>query len=169
METPSPIAGRLNQLSLLHRIYIHRAAAKHGMHFGQLPILELLAKQGSCTQRELADILHVSPPSITNSVKRMQKAGLLEKTVDSDDLRYNNITITEEGRKYAAQCRKLFDQVDKQMVEGFSPEELAQFTNFLQRMIDNLAQDDLKKASFFSLLATDEKLHRHPGRKEPSS
>lgn len=152
------IARKMNSLSILHRICIQKQASKNGLYFGQPPILEYVAHHDQCTQREVADFMKVSPASIATSVKRMQKAGLIEKMADNSDLRYNRLNITDKGRELTYKCRKDFDKVDAQMFSGFSDEECEQLSCFFERMINNLSTDELNNKSFFSLIAESKKL-----------
>lgn len=152
------IARKMNSLSILHRICIQKQASKNGLYFGQPPILEYVAHHDQCTQREVADFMKVSPASIATSVKRMQKAGLIEKVADNSDLRYNRLNITDKGRELTYKCRKDFDKVDAKMFSGFSDEECEQLSCFFERMINNLSTDELNNKSFFSLIAESKKL-----------
>ncbi len=148
------IVARIGQLNLIHRIYIHRVATENGIYFGQLPILEYVSSHGQCTQSELAETLQVSAPSIATSVKRMQKTGLLKKTVDESDLRYNRISITEKGIDLARKCRSGFDTVDARMFEGFSVEECEKFSGYLERLIANIAAGEFENRTFLALINT---------------
>ena len=73
------ILGQLNKLNLLHRIYIQRAAARNQSYFGQIPLLEYVMKNEACTQKEIADFLQVSPPTIAAAVKRLERNGMLRR------------------------------------------------------------------------------------------
>lgn len=160
MQTTAPrdIVMRLNRLGILQRIGMHRIAAHTGLYMGQLPILEWVLRFGESTQKQLADALQVSPPSVANSIKRMQRTGLLQKSADQHDLRYNRITITERGRRLAARCRAEFDQLDAQMLRGLTTEQLQQLQDILDTMIRNLTTDDLSERTFFSLVETERQL-----------
>ena len=102
--------------------------------------------------------MRVSPPSIATSVKRMQKAGMIRKIPDENDLRYNRLSITEKGKKQAALCRSGFNQVDRRMFEGFSEKEIELFREFLDRMTANLSDDELKEQSTFALMEQEKKM-----------
>ncbi|QNU65591.1 winged helix-turn-helix transcriptional regulator [Ruminiclostridium herbifermentans] len=160
------IARKMNTLSILHRINIQKQASKNGLYFGQPPILEYVASHNYCTQREVADFMKVSPASISTSVKRMQKAGLIEKLVDDSDLRYNRLKITEKGKELTDKCRKDFDKVDAQMFAGFSDEECQQLYGYYERMIKNLSTDEFEENSIFSLIAEGKKLFGNQNKEE---
>ena len=148
------IAGRMGQLNLIHRIYIHRAAAENGIYIGQNPILEYLSAHDQCTQKELAETLQVSAPSIATSVKRMQKTGLLKKVADDSDLRCNRISITEKGSELAKKARTSFDAIDSRMFQNFSAQECDQFCGYLNRMIQNIESEEFKNKTMLALIDT---------------
>ena len=69
------------------------ARSMHGPCFaseivpGQYPLLNYLSRHPDAAQQELASVLFVSPASVAQSTKRLQKAGLLEKASDPENLR----------------------------------------------------------------------------------
>ena len=94
------------------------------------------------------------------SVKRMQKAGLICKSVDESDLRCTRISVTEKGQAYAKQFRALFDAVDQQMFLGFSKEEIETVAGYVARMGSNLDSEGLFEASFSVIKAREKHLFK---------
>jgi len=168
MVSPSliDIRKRLNKINVLHRLYFYKRAAKYNLYFGQMPILEFVKNHDNCTQRDVADFLQVSPPSIATSIKRMQKAGLLEKSADDKDLRYNRIRITDKGREISEKCRKDLDAVDEMMLSGFNEQECELLNGFLDRIINNLSVGEFANKTFFSLIAEEKKIKERHIREE---
>ena len=78
-------------------------------------------------QRELADLLHVSPPAIANSLKCLERDGYVRR---------------EPWPRDARRCRNVFRRVSDRMMAGFSPEELEQLAQFQRRMLDNLNSNE---------------------------
>lgn len=150
------IIAQINLLNVFHRVLIHGAASDKGMHFGQPPVLEFIQDHPGCTQREIADHLRVSPPSIATSVKRMQRAGLLKKQADEEDMRRTRLFLTPKGEGAVGECRAAFDQVDQRMLAGFSEEEQQTLLDYLERMTENLSgKREADPGLFHSLLAQD--------------
>lgn len=160
------IIFRMNYLDSLRRIYTSKAALSSGLYFGQLAILEYVEHHDMCTQREVAEMIQVSPSSIATSVKRMQRAGLIRKISDESDLRYTRLTITDKGRELAGKCRNAFDKIDHTTFAGFTAEECETLCGYLDRLIDNLAVGDFKDKSMFALLAAERQLESGQNGKE---
>lgn len=137
------IIKKLAMLVSIHSYYIHSASAACGLYKGQLPILEQAENNENCTQKEIAEMLWISAPSVATSIKRMEKAGLLEKNCDENDLRNNRICLTDKGKELTQKCRIEFNAIDEQMFSGFSPEECSLLYQFFDRMIANLSTDEV--------------------------
>ena len=92
------------------------------------------------TQRQLANILRISPATIATSLKSLEKSGYIVRHPDETDSRKNLVYITEKGRQAVLTSRQVFDWVNNYMYHGFSVEERQQLQQFHQRMLDNLYQ-----------------------------
>ncbi len=118
-----------------------RFAAK-GAHMGQAACLRVLDGRDGISQRDLADILHVSRPSITAMLQAVEKAGLVVRKPDESDQRLTRVYLTEEGRKVATELRHvLADYVSE--IFGSMPEadrrELARLLGCLRENITRAA------------------------------
>ena len=91
------IIARMMLLNLLRCRRLRERTAGSGLYDGQLPILECLIDCPGSTQIQLAERLAVTPASIAQSTKRLQRAGLIEKRVDENNLRCNRLYATESG------------------------------------------------------------------------
>ena len=125
-----------------HRNRIHTIMESEGLFYGQLPILEVVKKLGSCTQKEISKELGVTPPSVTTSVKRLVKKGYLEKKADEKDLRNTRITITESGLEKTLACRKKFDEFDAQSFSALTEEECELFKTLIDKLIQSMEKED---------------------------
>lgn len=137
------LVRKMRRMQAMHRALISRAASEQELHWGQPPILEFIMRSEGCTQQEVAAFLRVSPPSIANSLKRMERAGWIRRETDRENLRKNRLYITEEGKQRSLLCRASCDEVDKTLFAGFTEEELAAFSGYLDRMTENLAGENL--------------------------
>lgn len=109
-----------------------------GIGPGQVPILSELKFHGSFTQRELAEHTHVTAATISGTLKRMERAGLIYRTDDTRDARVSIVRLTKEGEKVVDEAWKLFYQADLDMLQGFSDAECDMLANCLSHMCENL-------------------------------
>lgn len=133
------VSKKLHDLECCRHYVIRRALKDSGVYFGQPPILEYLAQYGAATQNELARALNVSPASISVSLRRMQKSGLIEKAADETDLRCFRLSLTEQGREQHEYIHGCFEEIDRKLYAGFSDAELETLETLLARLCDNLS------------------------------
>lgn len=134
----SALFGKMVEIGMLKRLLMYRESQGKGLYFGQLPILETLRHNDCCTQKELADMLHVSPASVAVSAKRLEKNGLITRRTDENNARCNRLSVTEKGVMESERCRELFDMIDERALEDFSEKEMEMLDSFLSRIIVNL-------------------------------
>lgn len=122
-----------------HRNIIDKSFRENGIYFGQPPILKYLSENDNATQKEIADFLHISPPSVATSLKRMEESGLVVRVADKKDARCNNLKLTEKGKKLSEYADNLFLSADEATFSDFKDEEIEILIKFLERMNKNLA------------------------------
>ena len=134
---------KLISTSLIHRYHITKAAQKVGLYYGQPMILEYIKEHNLCTQKELADSLHISPASVATSIKRLEKSGFVKRSTDKEDVRKNRLSLTKEGLNILKEFRSICNETDEEMFKGFSEEECELLCNYLQRLYNNLHTENL--------------------------
>ena len=116
---------------------MYNQASKFETHPGQFPMIQVLAKYPGLSQREIADRLHIKPPTVNVTLKRMEKAGLIERKADKKDLRVVRIFLSEKGQKVIKHVQKAGEDNNKILTQGFSETELQLFKLFLKKIIIN--------------------------------
>jgi len=109
-----------------------------GVGPGQVPILSQLNYHGELTQRELAEHTHVTAATISGTLKRMEKAGIVYRTDDNRDARVSIVRLTDKGKVIAEQARQQFIAADKEMLKGFTESECDMIVSCLERMRENI-------------------------------
>ncbi|MHB1461276.1 MAG: MarR family winged helix-turn-helix transcriptional regulator [Armatimonadota bacterium] len=145
-ENPATaIAWKLRDIQHRHMLMIHSILDRHSLHCGQPRILHTVADMDGASQREIADKLQISPASLAMSIKRMCKAGLLEKVASETDQRTNQIRITPKGMQQHIDCLSECAEADARMLEGLSQAEIGQLGDILSRIYDNLIHMTVEK------------------------
>lgn len=111
----------------------------HPMLLSILESSQNVAGQCGChAQRDLADLLHISPAAVANSLKSLEKGGYIRREPSAGDARRNMVLLTEKGMQAVHGCHTVIDEVAEQMLDGFSQEERMQLMSFRRRMLHNL-------------------------------
>lgn len=137
------IIGRLILLNILRSKRRREHLSGCELYDGQFPVLECLILSPGSTQQQLAQQLGVTPASIAQSTKRLQKAGLIEKRVENNNLRCNRLYATEYGLATAQEYRRTFELLDAQTLQGLSEEAKQQLVSLLDRMVANINYEDM--------------------------
>ncbi len=153
METPFQEMELLSRsLSNAHRSAVQAELNAAGLEKVGHPMLVSILQSADedpdgqfQAQKELADLLHVSPAAVANSLKCLERDGYVRREPWPKDARRNRVILTEKGAVAVEGCRAVFLRVSTRMMAGFSPEELNQLARFQRRMLDNLLNSQSKE------------------------
>jgi DNA-binding MarR family transcriptional regulator len=136
--TPEESIGYLlkrigNQLT----ITADRALAEFDMTHAQLGIfLKLLHGQAN-TAADLARELSADTGSMTRMLDRLEEKGFIQRSRSKQDRRVVLVALTDMGRQLADQMTQVVVNTLNHHLRGFSAAEIAQFKDFLRRMLAN--------------------------------
>ncbi len=134
------IIGLFENIHILRRLAVRRITDKSPLHFGQVAIMKTIESNENCTQADIAEMLGVTPASVATSTKRLQKAGLVTKNVDSENLRCKRLALTDKGREAITRHMSFFDDYDKLVFEDFSEDEKEQLSGYLRRIASKMRE-----------------------------
>ena len=95
------------------------------------------AKQPPCP-RDLEAEFHLSHPTVSGLLSRLEQKGFIELRTDPDDRRCKRIYVLPKGKQCHALMHNTITSNEQRMVQGFTPEEQEQFAAYLQRAITNM-------------------------------
>ncbi len=139
-EKVNAVRDALFRYNNTHRNFMDAKFREKGLYFGQPPIIKHLSEYKNSNQKEIADALHVTPPSIATSLKRMEEAGLVVRTESKTDARRNTPTLTKKGKELSEYADNMFLRMDDVTYSGFTEEELDMLICFIERMNNNLIE-----------------------------
>jgi DNA-binding MarR family transcriptional regulator len=111
-----------------------REAFDFGRGLGRVTALLTLAK-GPLTMGELADWQGIDPPNATIIVDKLESRGLVERTPHPEGNRRKLVTLTEAGRKAAAQASEILARPPAAIAE-LPPDDLAALERILTRLAE---------------------------------
>ena len=112
--------------------------AEVGLFRGQPPIMGVLSQQDGMSQKEMARALNLSPATMTVTLKRMEKAGLVERKMDEDDQRILRVHLSEQGREMCVKGEEQCARVTEELLDGFTKEEQEQLHAYMCRIVQNM-------------------------------
>lgn len=99
--------------------------------------LNQLEHSGPLSQRRLADLLHREPATITRSIDKMERAGLVARVADPHDRRANLITLKPEASELLSRIQPAAAQAAVATQGDLSDEEVALLISLLDRVYEN--------------------------------
>ncbi|HTK11234.1 MAG TPA: MarR family transcriptional regulator [Ktedonobacteraceae bacterium] len=112
---------------------------RYGVHVGQNFLLELLWETPEgFTVGEIANQLAVEAPSITRTVQRMARQGLVEKHAHPTDARQVIVKLTAKGQALQQVIPQVLVEQEEQMLAGMSEIERAFLLRLMKHMLHNL-------------------------------
>ena len=88
--------------------------------------------------RDIEEEFHLSHPTVSGLLSRLEKKGFLEFRPDPQDRRCKRIYMLPRGKDCVYRIHKVIEETENQMVQDFTEEEKAQFHMLLNRAIANM-------------------------------
>ena len=129
---------------LLHQVaHISRYRAMKGMEAlgvkpNQAGILFVLYCEGKMSQRQLAEKIGITPPSMTVALRKLEDQGLILKKPDAKDQRVIQIQLSDRGRECIEELKHVLTGMEDIVYHGISPEERMLLRRLLMEMSQNL-------------------------------
>ena len=138
IEKVKKINDAFHRYHCSHRSIVDSRFREKGIYLGQPPILKYLSDNENATQKEIAEHLLISPPSVATSLKRMEESGLVVRLENKKDARRNTVKLTKKGKELQSFAENTFMRIDDIAYKGFTEEEMDLMVTFLERMNNNL-------------------------------
>ncbi len=134
------------RFSLLHRTFKQQLDKRlsdyglTGVQFGVLGQLARLQREGKdpITQKDLENASHLSHPTMTEILKRLEKNGFVRCCPKPDDRRYKIISLTQEAALLREEMMKTETAVMDWLCRDISPQERDAFLTVLDKLLGNV-------------------------------
>ncbi len=93
-------------------------------------------------QRDIEKEFNIRRSTATNTLKLMEKNGLITRVSVESDARLKKIELTEKAYDFHHVICSCFKNLEKTLAEGISSAELEVFFSVLEKVNDNLKEED---------------------------
>lgn len=111
-----------------------------GIQHGQMPIIMIVYENDGCSQKEIAEKMGTTPPTVNVSIQRLEKADIVCRKRDANDQRIMRVYLTENGKGIVRKIQEESIAVEKVMFNNFSEAELCLLRRFFEQIISNIEQ-----------------------------
>lgn len=101
---------------------------------GQMHTIEIIGHSGPLRMKELAEKVGVTTGTLTVTVDRLEKAGLLQRTPHATDRRSYLVALTPKGDDHFARHHEFHLKLTQEMVSSLTAEEAVAFEHILDKV-----------------------------------
>ncbi|WP_394699845.1 MarR family winged helix-turn-helix transcriptional regulator [uncultured Pseudodesulfovibrio sp.] len=139
-----------SSMSRFTRLYskgLSRRLSPYGVRPGYLDVLFRLWERDGVTQKTLHESLDVEQATLSNTLKRMERDGFLERQRNHKDRRQSIIVLTDSGTGLRKIVLTAIEDLQTVVNTGLSINDRRYFRRILKQMNEHLL-DDLDDALF---------------------
>ncbi len=129
IEKTNKLVKRASQL------YLDRMGVE--LTIDQWTLLNILNEHENISQKQLAKLSNRDTASINRSIKILVKQGFVTKEPVRNDLRKQEIALSNVGKYYLHNHAKMIAKTRKLFLDGFFPQEMELLRSFLERIQQN--------------------------------
>lgn len=130
--------GAVNDASYLFGQYVCAGLEKIGMRSSYRHVMRPLMENESLTQLELVKITNLKAPTISITLRNMERDGIVRREKNDADRRETHVYITDKGREMHAKVLEVLENAEKVMLDGLTPKEQKAAKTVLDKMSNNL-------------------------------
>jgi len=120
-----------------HRQLMFRKMSEAGIPPSQAFCLKEVAHNDGITQRDLAEALSISRPTLTVMLQKLEKAGLVERRADESDQRFTRIFLTAAGDTAHRTMHSAMAEVVAQTTGGLTDADQTELMRLLDALVGN--------------------------------
>lgn len=131
-------------MARFHRLYakgLSKRLEPHGVRPGYLDVFFRLWERDGITQKELHRTLDVEQATLSNTLKRMERDGLLVRKRNPKDRRQTLIELTDTGANLRRLVVTAIEDLQAVVNTRLSINDLRYFRRILAQMTDQLVSD----------------------------
>lgn len=91
-------------------------------------------------QKDIEEHFSITRSTVSKVVDCMVSKGLIERKSVSSDARLRKLVLTDKAVAIVERLREYEEQIEEQLLAGFSEEERAQFTEYINRIKNNIIE-----------------------------
>ena len=110
-----------------------------GLSVPQWRVLGALVDLGTCTINRLSDLTVVDRTTLSRTLDRMEKNGLVARKRVEADKRSYEMRLTAAGRAMFRRIWPVMSYHNERAIAGLSPREMAELRAIIEKMIANVA------------------------------
>lgn len=136
MDFEKEIAFAINIASKYMADSFNNVVSTFGVTRSQCVAMYYISKAESINQKELAQSMHIRESTMTGLLDRLERDGLIERKVNSDDMRKKSIFLSPKGRDRLEKVEEISRDFINNAVKDISVEDREKFYQIMNKMVE---------------------------------
>lgn len=132
------IGARIGFISRKSKNYFNQVVSEEGLFAGQHHIIMMLERVGCATVSQIAEEMRTTSATASVSIKRLEKAGFVEKRSSDSDARITKIYLTDKALAVTQRIKAKMDEAEESLTQGLTQEEKYQLSDLLDKVVNNI-------------------------------
>jgi len=126
----------LGRIMHLNRLVLLKTVSDRGVQPPEAFALTLLTRNDGISQRELADVLHLSHPRVSMILRSLEDSGAVLRRPDEADRRVARVFLTPEGRQREKEHRVVLGDFVNRTIGALSEDDRRELARLLRELGD---------------------------------
>jgi DNA-binding MarR family transcriptional regulator len=111
-------------------------AESNGLHAAEMNVIDILGKYGPIPMGRLSRETFISPSNTTNTVKKLERAGLVKRNRSNNSDREVIVSLTAEGKRVFRKCYpRILGEAHEIMTRRLTPREHSRLATLLGKLV----------------------------------
>jgi MarR family transcriptional regulator, organic hydroperoxide resistance regulator len=141
IESRGEVSFALARVAKLHRQRADELLSAIGLHVGQEMLMNVLWTEGEMTQTELANRLDIQPATLTVALNRLEKAGHVKRSRDSEDKRISRVQASSRSKELREGTMLAWSRLEYDTVQNLSEAEKSMLSILLNKVSGGLSDE----------------------------
>ena len=137
IDNQATLVRFISFISRCGQIYFDRELIPINIRSGQIRILRALDIRDGINQEHIRLLSHLDKSTIAKTIKPLISEGYIQRTINPDDKRAYQISLTDKGREIMPMLKQTIRAWTDILTYGFTDEEKRSIDDLLVRMSEN--------------------------------
>lgn len=119
------------------QILINYELSEYGIGSGQYYFFIQICSNEGISQKDLSKLIKIDKTTTAKAIKKLENEGYIYRVQDPEDKRYNNLYLTEKGKKFIPVLNEKMERMTTVLSKGMTAEQRSITLETLKFMLKN--------------------------------
>ncbi len=132
-------------IAILRKYFVSYCTEKisgFGVTYSQLFVLIYISKKNECSSKEIVEYLKIDAGQLNRILSKLSEKDLIIQRKNSNDRRFNVLSLTQNGIKIVEESHKLFYSWDTQVLSDIDDNSREELMDLMKKLILKLNEKE---------------------------